>query len=337
MKILVTGGGGFLGRAIVRRLLARGDLVRVFSRSPQPGLVASGVECVRGDVGDAAAVRDACAGRDAVIHTAAKAGVWGATREFHATNVIGTQHVLDACRATGVGLLVYTSTPSVVYTGGALAGANESLPLLARCPCAYPMTKAEAERRVLAANSPGVLHTTALRPHLIWGVGDPHLIPRVVARARAGRLRIVGGGRNRVDLTHVENAAHAHLLALDALRESRPRAAGRAYFISDSAPVRLWEWVNVLLDRLGIAPVRKRIPFVAAYRLGALTEVVWRVFPLSTEPPMTRFVATELAEDHWFDITAARRDLAYSPVVDTVPAFDALVGSLRGGIKHVGK
>ena len=332
MKILVTGGGGFLGRAIVRRLLGRGDAVRVFTRSPQPEWVASGVECVRGDVGDAAAVRDACVGREAVVHTAARAGVWGPVREFHATNVIGTQHVLDACRAAGVGCLVHTSTPSVVYTGGALAGVNESQPLLTHCPCAYPVTKAEAERRVLAANFPGVLHTVALRPHLIWGVGDPHLVPRIVARARAGRLRIVGGGANRVDLTHVENAAHAHILALDALRERRSSAAGRAYFISDAAPVNLWEWINGLLGRLGIAPVCKKIPLGAACCLGALAEGVWKVLALPLEPPMTRFVATELARDHWFDITAACRDLHYRPVVDTTVALDALVESLKAGV-----
>ncbi|MDR3229745.1 MAG: NAD-dependent epimerase/dehydratase family protein [Puniceicoccales bacterium] len=356
MKILVTGGGGFLGKALVLRLLARGDTVRVFTRSAQPALEQAGAVCFRGDIAaiavanaaaaDIALIRAACEGCDAVFHTAAKTGVWGRADEFFRVNTSGTQNVLDACRAAAVPLLVHTSTPSVVYTGGPLAGASETLPLATSCPCAYPPSKAEAERRVLAANC-ATLRTTALRPHLIWGAGDPHLVPRVVRQARTGRLRIVGDGQNRVDLTHIDNAVHAHLLALDALRReltdgstasatvrdssetSAPKSpAGRAYFISDGAPVVLWEWVNALLARLGIAPVTRRIRLTTARRAGALAECLWRVLPLRGEPPMTRFVATELAEDHWFDISAARRDLGYAPVADPAAALDALVASL---------
>ncbi|MDR2512673.1 MAG: NAD-dependent epimerase/dehydratase family protein [Puniceicoccales bacterium] len=326
MKILVTGGGGFLGRALVGRLLARGDTVRVLTRSAQTGLTQLGVECLQGDIADADTLLHACAGQEAVFHVAAKAGVWGTYAAFHATNVTGTRNVLESCRAAGVPFLIYTSTPSVVYNGQALIGADESLPFTCACPCPYPLTKAEAERLVLAANG-SALRTIALRPHLIWGVGDPHLVPRVVAQARAGRLLIIGNGKNCVDLTHVDNAVHAHLLALETLKHGT-LPGGRAYFISDGAPVVLWDWINALLARLGAPPVKHRIGLGPATLLGAAAELAWRLFRLPGEPPMTRFVATELAKDHWFDTSAARQDLGYTPQVDNAAALNALVAWL---------
>jgi nucleoside-diphosphate-sugar epimerase len=240
---------------------------------------------------------------------------------------------------------VHTSTPSVVYNGLALAGADESLPLTTACPSPYPLTKAIAEREVLAAHSP-TLRTVALRPHLIWGAGDPHLVPRILARARAGRLRIVGDGRNRVDMVHVDNAADAHLLAETALAPNRichligdkgsavpegaaPSAGGRAYFITNGEPVVLWDWINGLLAGLGEPPVVKRIPLGAAVAVGAVCEAAWRLLPLQGEPPMTRFIAAELAKDHWFSIEAARRDLGYSPRIGMAEGTAALIASLR--------
>lgn len=328
--MLVTGGGGFLGRAIVNRLLARGVRVRAIGRGAQPDLEKAGVEFVRGDLAEPGVAERAVAGCCAVFHVAAKAGVWGDPAEFHRANVEATRRLLDASRAAGVTRFVHTSTPSVVFNGRALAGADESLPYVnpPECPCAYPVTKAEAERLVLAANTPE-FRTCALRPHLIWGVGDNHLVPRVVARAKAGRLRIVGPGTNRVDLTHVDNAAHAHLLALDAL--GRGAACGRAYFLSDDAPVALWPWINGLLGRVGVPPVTRRVPVPAAFCAGAVLEAVWKVFRREGEPPMTRFVAVELSKDHWFSVEAAKRDLGYAPVADNEKALAELAAWLKSG------
>ncbi len=361
--VLVTGGTGFLGRHLVERLLAAGRPVTVLARRPAPDLVARGVRFVAADLDDAAAVAAACVGMETVFHVAAKVGVWGRYDDFHRANVFGTRAILAGCRAHGVKHLVYTSTPSVVYNGRDLAGADESLPLTTACPSAYPLTKAIAEREVLAADSLA-LRTVALRPHLIWGVGDPHLVPRILARARAGRLRIVGPGRNRVDMVHVANAADAHLLAEAALRQSnllgyvapaaagggapergpaaaakgnpigyfagdRPAAAGRAYFITNGEPVALWEWINGLLVALGEPPLTRRISLGAASAVGGVCEALWRVLPLRGEPPMTRFVAAELAKDHWFSIAAARRDLGYVPKVTMAQGTAELVASLR--------
>jgi nucleoside-diphosphate-sugar epimerase len=330
---LVTGGGGFLGRAIVKRLLAQGRPVRVVGRSPQPDLEKLGVEFVRGDLSDPGVAAHAVTECDTVFHVAAKAGVWGSYQEFHDANVVATKNLLSAARAAGVKRFVHTSTPSVVFNGEPLSGADESLPYLnpAKCPAAYPVTKAEAERLVLAADADD-FRTCAIRPHLIWGVGDNHLMPRVVAKARAGKLRIVGAGDNRVDLTHVDNAAHAHLLALDALDAGRAR--GKAYFLSDDAPVALWPWINELLARLDLPPVTRRVPVSVAYAAGAAAEFVWKVFNKSGEPPMTRFVAVELAKDHWFSVAAAKRDLGYAPVVDNEKALTELVAWLKTQAPH---
>ena len=373
MSTLVTGGTGFLGRHLVERLLASGRNVTVLARTPAPDLEARGVRFIRAALDDAVAVRAACARMETVFHVAAKVGVWGRYDDFYRANVLGTRAVLAGCREQGVRRLVYTSTPSVVYNGRDLAGADESLPLTTACPSPYPLTKAQAEREVLAASSPE-LRTVALRPHLVWGPGDPHLVPRLLARARAGRLRIVGGGKNRVDLVHVENAVDAHLLAEQALaretgetnvqhstsniqrpaglapprdgvahldgersmlkveRSAPPGAhpvAGRPYFITNGEPVLLWDWINGLLTALGEPPVTKRISLPVAAALGALGEAGWRLLPLRGEPPLTRFVAAELAKDHWFSIAAARRDLGYAPRISMAAGTAELVASLQ--------
>ncbi len=328
-RTLVTGGTGFLGRHLVERLLAAGRPVTILGRTPAPDLEKRGVRFIRASLEDPVALDAACKDIDTVFHTAARVGVWGRRRDFFRANVLGTRCLLSGSRAKGVSRFVYTSTPSVVYNGRHLANADESLPLTAACPSPYPLTKAIAERAVLAANS-AQLRTVALRPHLIWGIGDPHLVPRVLARARAGRLRIVGDGQNRVDMVHVENAVDAHLLAEAALLTPNSPAAGRAYFITNGEPVLLWDWINQLLTALGEPPVTRRISLRTASALGTVCEAAWRMLPLRGEPPMTRFIAAELAKDHWFDLTAARRDLGYAPRVTMAAGTAELVAALRG-------
>jgi nucleoside-diphosphate-sugar epimerase len=323
---LVTGGTGFLGRRLVARLLAQGRPVTILARRAAPDLAARGVRFITAALDDTAALRDACAGIHTIFHLAAKVGVWGRYDDFHRANVLGTRALLASARAHGARVFVHTSTPSVVYNGRDLAGAGEkTLPLATRCPSPYPLTKAAAEREVLAADSP-TLRTVALRPHLIWGAGDPHLIPRLLAQARRGRLRIVGRGLNRVDMVHVENAADAHLLAETHIA----RCAGRAYFITNGEPVLLWDWIARLLAALDAPPLpRRRIPLRAAALLGACCEAAWRLLPLRGEPPLTRFIAAELAKDHWFDIAAARRDLGYVPRISMAEGTAALIAHLK--------
>jgi 2-alkyl-3-oxoalkanoate reductase len=327
--VLVTGGGGFLGGAIARLLRARGDEVRSLTRSAYPWLDELGVEQSLGDLADASAVERAVEGCDAVIHTAAKAGVWGRFKEFFATNVTGTENVIAACKKHVVRKLVYTSTPSVVHAGGNIEGGNESLPYAKHFDAAYPKTKALAEWAVLAANSTD-LATVALRPHLIFGPGDPHLIPRVIAKARAGKLRRVGSRPVMVDVTVIDNAAAAHLNALDRL-DVGSAPAGKAYFISNGEPVELWAFIDRVLAEAGLLPVSRRVAAWKARFAGRVLEWTYWLLRLPGEPPMTRFVANQLSTSHWYDISAARRDLGYEPRVSVDEGLRKLGERLRAG------
>ena len=318
-EVLVTGGGGFLGGAIVDLLLQRGYGVRSVSRGRYPELEARGVRCFQADLTDAAAMAEAARGCDTVFHVAARAGIWGDPKLFFDVNDAGTQVVIDACRQAGVARLIFTSSPSVVQTDGDCEGGDESLPYPAQHRTAYQASKAAAERAVLAANGDG-LATVSLRPRLIWGPGDPHLVPRLAARARAGRLRLVGAGDNLVDMTFVTDAAQAHLDAFDRLVEAEGRGetaacAGRAYFISGGAPRPFRETVNDLMRASGAPEVERSVPPWLAFAVGAFCELLWRVLPLPGEPPMTRFLARQLATANWYDLSAARRDLGYEPAV----------------------
>jgi len=330
MKALVTGGGGFLGRAVVAELARRGHEVTSASRGEHPALAELGARSVVADLADADAVRRAVAGHDVVFHVAARTGVWGAHAEFQRTNVLGTRNVLAACLREGVRRLVHTSSPSVCFSGEGHRGATNELPYAERFLCAYPETKANAERLVLAANGPR-LSTCALRPHLIVGPGDPHLLPRLVERARRGRLVVVGDGANEVTLTYVDNAAAAHVDAAETLLARGPEAAcaGRAYFIGQKEPVLLWRWIDELFARVGLPPLRRRVPRALAYAGGGALELVWGALRLKGEPPMTRFVAQQLALSHSYDLGPAERDLGYRERVPLAEANERIADWVR--------
>jgi nucleoside-diphosphate-sugar epimerase len=313
MRALVTGGGGFLGKVIVQRLRNRGDHVHSFSRGDYPELRALGVQCFQGDLTDAAALRRAAEGCDIVFHVAARPGIWGPYEEYYRTNVVGTESVLAVCRQLGIARLVYSSTPSVVFHGKDQEGIDESTPYAEHFHAHYPRTKAQAERLVLGANDSG-LSTVALRPHLIWGPGDNHLVPRIVARARAGKLRRIGNRENRVDCVYIDNAADAHILAADRLAPGSA-VVGKAYFISQGEPWPLWQLINRILQAAHLPPVTRSISPRLAYAAGWALEKVYGLLRLQGEPRMTRFLAEELATSHWFNIGAARRDLGYNPTV----------------------
>lgn len=313
MKALVTGGGGFLGSVIVRKLVERGDEVRSFSRRSYAELEKLGTQHIQGDLTDAEAISHAADGCDAVFHVAARPGVWGSYQEFYQTNVTGTENVLSACQQNRVPKLIYTSSPSVVFNGQDMEGVDESVPYPEHFEAHYPKTKAIAEQKVLSANSPE-LATVSLRPHLIWGPGDNHLVPRILARGRAGQLRRIGHREYKVDCVYVDNAADAHLLASDVLAPGAT-AAGKAYFITNDEPIPLWDMVNQILDAGGVPAVKKSISPGMAYAAGWLLETVHGLFGLKGEPRMTRFLARELSTAHWFDISAAKKDLGYEPAI----------------------
>jgi nucleoside-diphosphate-sugar epimerase len=325
-RALVTGGGGFLGKAIVRLLVAEGHDVVSFSRTPHPDVEALGARHVCGDLADEAQVLAAVEGCDTVFHVAAKADPWGAYRDFFRTNVLGTRSVIGACRAAGVPRLVHTSSPCVVFDGRDLAGVDESAPYGVDLGSAYQLTKTVAELMALAASGGG-LAVVALRPHLIWGPGDNHLVPRLVERARRGRLRLIGSGANVIDHVFVENAARAHLQAARHLAPGSP-LAGRPYFITNGEPRPLAWLLNAILRAHALPPVRRRVPAAVAYGAGWLLERLHRTLDLDGEPLLTRFLAKELSTAHWFDISAARTDFGYEPAVTVDEGLERLRASV---------
>lgn len=325
--IAVTGASGFIGGAVARALLARGDRVRCLQRSEVPALQALGAEVGRVDLSASAdAVVRALDGAEAVVHVAARASMWGPRAAFVAANVDATAHVIAACRRIGIPKLVYTSTPSVVHHGGDVAGIDESAPTIERSPSPYALTKAAAERLVLAANGDG-LATVALRPHLVWGPGDPQLTARIIARARSGRLRLVGGGRKTVDACFIDNAVDAHLLALDRVGPGAA-CAGRAYFIAQGEPMAQKALIDGILAAAGLPPCERSLPAWLAWVAGAACEAAWTLTRREDEPPLTRFVANQLATAHWYDLGAARRDLGYVAKVSTAEGLRRLAHSL---------
>ena len=326
MKVLVTGGGGFLGEAVCRLLAARGDAVRSLQRRRSAALDALGVDQRLADIRDGEAVRRAVAGCDAVVHCAAKAGAYGPDREYREINVEGTRNVLAAC-AHADARLVHTSSPSVVHDGRDLNGVDESAPYAARFSAPYPRSKAAAERLVLSAA--GTVPATVLRPHLIWGPGDPHFLPGLLANRH--RMWLIGTADKTIDTVYVDNAAEAHLLALDRLDADSP-VRGRAYFITQGDPCTFAAWVNALLAAAGAPPLRRRVPARPAWLAAALLETACRLAAtagLHAEPPLTRFLVEHASTAHWFDISAARRDLGYEPRVTTAEGMARLAAHLR--------
>jgi nucleoside-diphosphate-sugar epimerase len=327
MKALVTGANGFLGSYLVRVLLDRGHEVTAMTRRRDEVLAGMGVRTVHADVRSFEGLLEAFPGHEVVFHTASVSGIWGSWKHFHSNNTIGARNVVEACLKAGIPKLVYTSSPSVTFNGEDQTNVNESVGYPRKWLCHYPHSKALAEQYVLQADGDPDLMTCALRPHLIWGPGDRHLVPRLIERARAKQLRRVGDGTNQIDHIFVENAAVAHLQAAEAMKPGSP-VCGSAYFISQGEPVNCWAWINEILSLARIPRIKRSISFKTAYRLGAVLEAYHEFFQIQREPRMTRFLAAQLAKDHFFDTTRAQRDFGFRPAISTSHGMSLLEDSL---------
>jgi len=326
-RILVTGGGGFLGKAIVKRLVKAKAAVVSLSRNHYDDLDRLGVRQIQGDVSDPAAVQKAVAGCATVFHTAARFGIWGKYDDYYRTNVVGTRNIVASCLDQGVQHLVHTSSPSVVFNGEDMQNVDESVPYPDRQTAHYPRTKALAEQTVRDAADK--LPVIILRPHLIWGPEDNQAVPRILARARSGRLVRIGNGRNRVDTIYIDNAARAHIQAWKAISRDTS-LSGNVYFISQGEPIPLWDMVDAILKAGGLPPVKRTVSVRTARVLAWLLETAYHLLPLGGEPPLTRFAVEELSTSHWFCIDAARRDLGYRPEVSIAEGLQRLSRWLDG-------
>lgn len=317
MRILVTGGGGFLGTYIITELLKNPTyIVTNFSRHSYSHLEDIGVPTIKGDLKKKEDVERALdQGFDAIFHVAALAGVWGKYEDYYGINYLGTKNLIEAAKAKGVSRFVYTSTPSVVFNKDDLLGVGEEQPYATEFLNAYSETKTMAEKLVLEMNDGKSFMTCAIRPHLIWGPGDPHLFPRVIQKGKEGKLKIVGDGENLVDIVFVENAALAHVLAFEKLTPGSP-VCGEAYFVGQERPVKLWGFINQVLSQVKVDPVISSIDISTAYRLGWLLEKIFKFLGIQKpEPPMTRFVALNLGKSHYFSHAKAKKHFGYEPRV----------------------
>ena len=331
MKVLVTGGLGFVGHSLVRSLIAEGHEVHALGRTLNPPRekLCEELNYHCHDLSKSKLTDSWFRGTQTVFHVAAKAGIGGSYLDYKLANLCATESLLKTCAQMGVSKFIYTSTPSVVFSTRPISGGDESLPYSNEVFSPYASTKALAEQAVLAHDNPAGMRTLALRPHLIWGPGDPHLLPRVISRHHAGKLKIIGDGKNVVDLTHLENVVHAHLCAHRAMLSDR-QLGGKAYFIGQNEPVPLWPWLNEMFDQLGLPSIDKTIPYKTAYHIGYILENVWKLLRLQSDPPMTRFVASQLAHDHWFSSVAAEKDLGYRPIITMKDALAKTLPWLQG-------
>jgi 2-alkyl-3-oxoalkanoate reductase len=330
MRVLVTGASGMLGGGVARALAARGDDVTVLQRRPAD----LGLPEVLADVVDAPAVREAVAGQDAVVHLAAKVNVTGPWVEYERANVVGTRVVVEACRGAGVPRLVHVSSPSVAHAGASLVGAGSEPadPDTARGP--YARSKAIAERLALAADGDG-LAVLAIRPHVVWGPGDPQLVARTVARARRGGLPLIGSGAALVDSTYVTNAVDALVAAVDRCDEVR----GRPLVVTNGEPRPIGELLGGFCAAAGVPRPDRRVPTKIATALGGVAELVWAVRRRTsgtddTDPPLTRFVVEQLSTAHWFDQRTTQTLLRWQPRITLDEGLLELERSFSSGAER---
>lgn len=320
MKVLVTGGQGFLGGALVRALAAQGlHEVSATVRRPAPELEALGVRVHCGDLRQRELAFEVTRDQDLIFHTAAKAGVWGPWADYEAINVRATEFLLQGALQHGVRYFVHTSSPSVTFSGRSEIDVDESAPYSERPLNAYCRSKIQAERLVLAAHRSEGLSTLALRPHLIYGPGDPHLLPRVFQAAAKGRLIRIGDGLNRVDITHIQDTVAAHLAVL--ARCHQEAIWGEPYFITSGSPVYLWDWLAAILEWRGLPPVRRALSLRAAVAVGRVLEFGHRLLPVLGEPRLTHFSALQLGCSHTYSIERARQRLGFTPRIDPYAPF----------------
>ncbi len=305
----VTGGSGFIGGRLIKRLVGEGRRVRALARSDASAAAveALGAEVVRGDLSDAASMQAGAQGCDQAFHLAAHLGQWGKREEFIAGNVTGTENALAACRDAGVRRFVHCGTEAALLAGDPLVNVDETAPLRPDSKALYPATKAMAEQRVRAASAEG-FDAMVMRPRLVWGAGDTTLLPEIVAAVKGGKFAWIGGGDHLTATTHVDNVVEGLILTADKGR------AGEAYFVTDGEPSVFRRFVSELVSTQGVEPPTRSVPAPVAAAMAASTETVWKLLRLDSEPPLTRLALWLSSQECTIDISKARSELGYEPV-----------------------
>ncbi len=305
----VTGGSGFIGGALIRRLVRDGREVRALARSDRSAerVEEAGATAVRGELDDRESMRAGAEGCELAFHAAAQLGAWGTREEFERGNVIGTQNALAACRDAGVRRFVHVGTEAVLIAGEPLVNVDETSPLRPDSKALYSATKARAEEAVRSAANGG-FETVVVRPRFVWGPGDNTLLPGLVDAVRRGRFSWIDGGRHKTSTTHVDNAVEGLVLGAERGR------SGEAYFVTDGEPVVFREFVTELLETQGVTPPDRSAPRPVIGAVAVAGETLWRMLPLPGEPPVSRFAYWVASLETTIDISKARSELGYAPV-----------------------
>jgi nucleoside-diphosphate-sugar epimerase len=318
MRILVTGGAGMLGSAIIRALQHAGHAVKSFDLDISP---AAPADSLIGDIRQRDSITYACYGMDAVIHTVAM--IDQATTQHTAlyeVNVTGTRNVIAACQAMHVPRLIYTSSIDVVFDGTPIRDGDEWLPYPQRHLDPYGETKMLAEMATLEANGVGGVATCSLRAAGLYGAGDRHRFPNILPRTiQTRRYTTIGDGEAKFTHTYVENMAHAFLLAVERLN-GNSALAGQTYFITDYAPTNFFAFFKPYLQALGIRYVEQRLPERVAMAIAQAAEWAHERH-IGGAPLLSRYAVAATARDFWFNHRKAARDLSYTPIVSEAEAF----------------
>jgi len=307
MRAFVTGGSGFVGRNLIALLKARGDVVRALARTDAAIKTVQqlGAGSVHGDLDNAEALRNGMADCDVVFHSAAKVEDWGRYEDFYRVNVMGTENVLQAARASGVRKFVHVSTEAVLAGGLPIRNADETWPRAKNPLGLYPLTKGLAEERVLAANSPE-LTTVIVRPRFIWGKEDTSLLPQIIQAVQKGQFMWIGGGRYLTSTCHVRNVCEGSLLAAERGR------GGEIYFLTDGKPIEFRNFITALLKTQNINPGNRNVPLWLARNFARASETIWRGLHLNSRPPITRTAVCLIGEEVTVNDAKARRELGYA-------------------------
>ncbi|MEW6404018.1 MAG: NAD-dependent epimerase/dehydratase family protein [Chloroflexota bacterium] len=323
MKALISGGTGFLGGKLARRLQSMGWDVTALGRKPAAlgELQSQGIKAMRADLENQAEIIDACRGQEIVFHCGALSSPWGRAKDFYAANVLGSENVIRGCMDANVQRLVHVSTPSIYFRFTPRLNVREDAEL-PKPVNAYARTKRIAESKIDQAHADG-LPVITIRPRAIFGPGDTSILPRLLQRLEAGRMRIIGDGSNISDLTYVENVVDALILCAGA----PVNTLGRKYNITNGEPVLLWPMIERLCKALKLKYPTRKLPYSVAHNLAWILESIYRFLPGQPEPPLTRYSVFVIAQSATLDISAARRDLNYSPRISVEAGVEEFIAS----------
>lgn len=322
MKILVTGGTGFLGKHLALRLLNLGHDVTVVGRNETIGkeLLSVGINFLQIDLADEEKIISAICGQDYVFHCGALSSPWGKYEQFYQANVIGTQNVIKGCKRGSIQRLIHVSTPSLYFYYDERLDVKETDPLPKKFVNHYAKTKFLAEQEIDAFFQEGYPVIT-IRPRAIFGPGDNAIIPRLIRANQKGMIPLIDQGQHLMDLTYVDNVVDALLLCMT----SPESTLGEKYNITNGERVTFKEVIESLFAKLGQQVHWKQMAYKQAFTIASLLEAVSKTILFHKEPILTKYTVSVLSRSQTLNIEKAKRELQYEPRISVQEGINQFV------------